>query len=68
MRDAAKALVTALYLYPHYRVDSRGPRGCILDALAVIAPDVCSRLRDGEDPESVMETLRKEDGCEQEHE
>lgn len=43
---AAEALVRAMYLYPNYRVDSRGPRGCIEDALAIIAFDVLAEARD----------------------
>ncbi len=41
---AAEALVRALWLYPHYRLDSRGPLGCIVDALKEIAPDVAAEL------------------------
>lgn len=37
---AAERLVSAMYLYPNYRVDSRGPRGCIADALEIISPEV----------------------------
>lgn len=38
--DAAERLVRCLYLYGGYNVNSRGPIGCIMDALAIIAPDV----------------------------
>lgn len=38
--DAAEALVRCLYLYGGYTVNSRGPAGCIIDALKIVAPDV----------------------------
>lgn len=42
---AARKLVTALYLYPGHRVDSRGPAGCIMDALDEIAPEIAAEVR-----------------------
>jgi len=45
---AARKLITALYLYPGHRVDSRGPAGCIVDALEEIAPEVAAELREGD--------------------
>jgi len=42
--QAAHALIRMMWLYPNYRVDSRGPTGCILDALKRIAPDVAAEL------------------------
>lgn len=41
---AAERLLIALYLYPHYRVDSRGPLGCIMDALEIICPEAHKAL------------------------
>jgi hypothetical protein len=38
--DAAECLVRCLYLYVGYTVTSRGPMGCIMDALKIIASDV----------------------------
>lgn len=38
--EAAECLVRCLYLYNGHRTDSRGPLGCIMDALKIIAPDV----------------------------
>lgn len=38
--DAAERLVRCLHLYGGYNVNSRGPLGCIMDALAIIAPDI----------------------------
>jgi hypothetical protein len=38
--DAVEALVRCLYLYPNYKVDSRGPIGCIYDALDEMAPEI----------------------------
>ena len=43
--SAVKSLVTALYLYPNYRVDSRGPYGLVLDAIQAIDPGAAATLR-----------------------
>ncbi|MGN6109362.1 MAG: hypothetical protein ACTHU0_29915 [Kofleriaceae bacterium] len=45
---AAEALVFALYIYGGYRLNSRGPIGCILKALDVIAPPIAAELREGD--------------------
>jgi len=44
---AAERLVFALHVYSGYRIDSRGPLGCILDALEAIAPEVAAEVRAG---------------------
>lgn len=44
----AELMVRALYLYPHYRVDARGPRGCIWDVLTTIAPDVATEIENSD--------------------
>jgi len=41
---AVQELVTALYLYPNYRVDSRGPRGCLLRAIRELDPQIHQEL------------------------
>lgn len=38
--DAAERLVFMLHIYGGYTVNSRGPAGCIMDALRAIAPDI----------------------------
>jgi hypothetical protein len=50
---AAEALVRALRLYDGYTVGSRGPSGCIIDALEAIAPDVAREIRDGAEPSEI---------------
>lgn len=52
---AAEALVRMLWLYPNYRVDSRGPSGLILDALNEIAPDVAKEIREGAEPRAIVQ-------------
>lgn len=48
--DVAEKLVRCMYLYGGYSVSSRGPSGCILDALDAIAPDIAKQIReDGAD-------------------
>lgn len=49
----AELLVRMLWLYPGYRVDSRGPAGCIMDALDIVAPDVAAEIRDSVDVHQV---------------
>lgn len=57
VREAAERLIRLLYLYPNYRVDSRGAMGLVIDALAVLAPDLAERLREGETPETLLAAL-----------
>ena len=42
---AAEHLVFALHIYGGYTVSSRGPSGCIMDALDEIAPEVAAEIR-----------------------
>jgi hypothetical protein len=42
--DAVEALVRCLYLYGGYTVNSRGPAGCIIDALRIIAPEIADDI------------------------
>jgi len=44
--DVAEKLVRCVYLYGGYDVNSRGPQGCILDALEAIAPDIAKQVRE----------------------
>jgi len=48
MNDTVKKLVTCLWLYPNYRVDSRGPYGLILDAIEDLNPKIAKRLKEDE--------------------
>lgn len=41
---AAEHLVFALYIYGGYIINSRGPLGCIMDAIKAIAPEVHAEL------------------------
>lgn len=43
--DAAERLVFALHIYGGYTINSRGPLGCIMDALRAIAPEVAAEIR-----------------------
>jgi hypothetical protein len=52
---AAEALVKAFWLYSGYTVGSRGPSGCILDALDEIAPDVAKEIRNGDEAHDVYQ-------------
>lgn len=45
---AAERLTFALAIYPGYRIDSRGPAGCLMDALDEIAPDVSAHIRESD--------------------
>jgi hypothetical protein len=50
---AVKDIVTALC--PNYRVDSRGPYGCLLDALRKLSPEVAQEVVD----QGAHETFQK---------
>lgn len=41
---AAECLVRALWIYAGHKIDSRGPLGCIMDALRAIAPEVAAEI------------------------
>lgn len=43
---AAERLVFALHIYGGYTITSRGPLGCIMDALEAIAPEVAAEIRE----------------------
>lgn len=45
---AVEQLVLAMRLYPNYRLDSRGPCGCIASAIEKLAPDVLAEVRDSD--------------------
>jgi hypothetical protein len=49
----AERLVFAMWIHAAYRVDSRGPSGCLMDALDIIAPDVAAAFRKGIDGHDV---------------
>jgi hypothetical protein len=55
LHKAAQKLLFALAIYPNYRVDSRGPRGCLLDALDVLDPKAAAKLRDGQDAHDLLD-------------
>lgn len=52
---AAQAILRCFYLYNHYRVDSRGPSGLLLDALEVLDPAAAQRFRDGTDAGDLLD-------------
>jgi len=56
-KDAAQDLLECLWLYPNYRVDSRGPYGLILDAIEKLDPETAKKLREGE---NVADFVRKD--------
>lgn len=43
---AAERLVFALHIYAGYKINSRGPLGCIMDAREAIAPEVAAEVRE----------------------
>lgn len=61
MNDTIAKLVACLYLYPNYRVDSRGPYGLILDAIEDLDPEVAKRLKEGDLLELYKEAAGVED-------
>lgn len=53
---AAERLVFALHIYGGYTINSRGPLGCIMDALDAIAPEVAAEIRESDDADEVYES------------
>ena len=51
---AVERLLTLLYVYPAHEVCSREPYGCILEAIMALAPDVATRLHNGQDPAYIL--------------
>lgn len=47
VHQAVQHLLTALWLYPHQKLEDRGPMGLLLDALTLLAPEVACALEDG---------------------
>jgi hypothetical protein len=52
---AARRLVTIFHLYSGHTVDSRGPAGCIMDALDEIAPEVAAEIREGAEASEICQ-------------
>lgn len=55
LRDTAERLVFAMHIYSNYRMDSRGPSGCLMSALKVLHSKAFSMLSEGHDPGDVYE-------------
>ena len=43
----AERLVFIFHIYNGHKVDHRGPAGCIMDVLDIVAPSVSEQIRDG---------------------
>ena len=48
IHQAAQKLLFALAIYPGYKVESRGPTGCILDALCILDPEAAAKIMNGD--------------------
>lgn len=53
--NAAQKLIFAMAIYSGYAVKTRGPSGCILDALEVLDPKAAAKIRDGVDPSDLLD-------------
>lgn len=58
-QEITLALIKCFYLYPNYRVDSRGPSGLILSVLDRTSPQMAKRIRDGEDSADLCHELER---------
>lgn len=68
LADGAHKLVKALFLYPNHNVQSRGPYGLILDALALLHPDAHHDLTEDKAPGYVLEEyFEDEEAAAEEH-
>lgn len=54
---AVQKLLFAMKIYPGYSVESRGPSGCIIDAIAELEPDTAKKIQDGDDLEDLLEDV-----------
>lgn len=52
-------LLFAMHIYSGYKIDSRGPSGCIFDAIQRLDPKIHAKLVKGVDPGDLMD---EEDG------
>lgn len=60
---AAESLLFMMHIYKGYEVgNSRGPNGCVLDAITAIAPKIAKRIRNGESYAALYNELFGEDG------
>ncbi len=53
--SAAQDLLKMMWLYPGFNVKTRGPIGCLHDALRKLDPDRQERLENGEEPEDLCD-------------
>ena len=47
--QAVQHLLCAMWLYPTHTLNSRGPAGCLLDAIEALEPHTAKRLHDGDE-------------------
>lgn len=60
--EAVQHLIMAMYLYAGYRVQARGPRGCLVDAIELLEPETARRIRDGETKDDWSDLVDREGG------
>lgn len=53
--EIVEKLLTMLQLYPHYRVDSRGPAGFIIDIIKDLRPDIAAEMGKGVEAGELIE-------------
>lgn len=53
--QAVQKLLTAMRLYPGYKVESRGPSGCILAAIEQLEPETAAKIREGADLDDLVD-------------
>lgn len=61
VHGAVQALVRAMWLYQGYRVDSRGPVGCLIEAIEKLEPETARKIRDGEAGDDWDKVYERED-------
>lgn len=58
---AVQAILTAMWLYPGYNVETRGPIGCFHKAIEALEPETAAKLRDGASPEDLVDEDEERD-------
>lgn len=54
---AVLELLRAFYLYGHYPVQSRGPAGCLHEAIQLLRPDIAAYLAEGNEAADAIDTF-----------
>lgn len=52
---AVQQILFAMHIYRGYKIDSRGPSGCLMDVIRRLDPETYQKMVDGAEPGELME-------------